>query len=293
MNPEMARRRELFSRTVRRIFNWLRTMLQAVMANPARHPMPAPRYRRGVIVLGAVIGAHLLLLLLATSMHDNVIERPVEPVTITAMLLSPEPESTAPVAAVAPATRPAAQIPVPARAVPKMPAHMPTQMPALPRAHASRSTAIAAAAGRSAPTDHPPSTTAAATDTSAAASAPTTVASASPSAAAAAPPSPAAERAVATSSAPRNVAHIDCRIPAPDYPDPSKRRRENGTAIVRFVVGTNGRIETMQLQKSSGYPRLDDAALAAVHEGVCEPYSENGVPVRAAYSQAFVFGLTD
>lgn len=73
----------------------------------------------------------------------------------------------------------------------------------------------------------------------------------------------------------------------------SKRRRENGTAIVRFVVGLTGRIDTMQLQKSSGYARLDEAALAAVHASACQPYSENGVVMRAAYSQSFVFGLTD
>jgi periplasmic protein TonB len=97
----------------------------------------------------------------------------------------------------------------------------------------------------------------------------------------------------AASTAPKTVSHIDCTIPKPDYPDISKRRRENGTAIVRFVVGLTGRIDTMQLQQSSGYPRLDEAALAAVHASVCQPYSENGTVVRAAYSQSFVFGLTD
>jgi protein TonB len=104
---------------------------------------------------------------------------------------------------------------------------------------------------------------------------------------------PAAERATPASTAPKNVSHVDCTIPKPDYPDISKRRGENGTAIVRFVVGLTGRIETVQLQTSSGYARLDEAALAAVHASVCQPYSENGAPVRAAYSQSFVFGLSD
>jgi protein TonB len=104
---------------------------------------------------------------------------------------------------------------------------------------------------------------------------------------------PAAERATPASTAPKTVSHVDCTIPKPDYPDISKRRGENGTAIVRFVVGLTGRIETVQLQTSSGYARLDEAALAAVHASVCQPYSENGAPVRAAYSQSFVFGLSD
>jgi protein TonB len=98
---------------------------------------------------------------------------------------------------------------------------------------------------------------------------------------------------VPASSTPKSVSHVDCGIPKPDYPDVSKRRNESGTAIVRFVVGLSGHIETAQLQKSSGYPRLDDAALAAIHAGVCQPYRENGEAVRAAYSQSFVFGLTD
>jgi protein TonB len=104
---------------------------------------------------------------------------------------------------------------------------------------------------------------------------------------------PAAERTTPASTAPKNVSHVDCTIPKPDYPEISKRRSESGTAVVRFVVGLGGGIETMQLQKSSGYERLDEAALAAVHGSVCRPYSENGTVVRAAYSQSFVFGLTD
>jgi protein TonB len=99
--------------------------------------------------------------------------------------------------------------------------------------------------------------------------------------------------APSATGAPKTVSHVDCDIPRPDYPDMSKRRNESGTAIVRFVVGLGGQIETAQLQKSSGYARLDEAALAAIHAGVCQPYRENGEAVRAAYSQSFVFGLTE
>ncbi len=104
---------------------------------------------------------------------------------------------------------------------------------------------------------------------------------------------PAIERPALALSAPKNVSHVDCNIAKPDYPDPSKRRGENGTAIVRFVVGLTGRIENIQLQKSSGYPRLDDAALGAIHASECQPYTENGEAIRAAYSQLFVFALPE
>lgn len=84
---------------------------------------------------------------------------------------------------------------------------------------------------------------------------------------------------------------MDCSIAQPDYPQAAQRRGESGTAVVRFVVGVDGRVESAQIQKSSGYPRLDEAALAAVQGGSCRPWREGGVPVRVAYAQPFVFGL--
>lgn len=101
-----------------------------------------------------------------------------------------------------------------------------------------------------------------------------------------------ATRADTASAEPKTVSHVDCDIAKPDYPDISQRRGEAGTAVVRFVVGVSGRIEAVQLLKGSGYPRLDAAALDAVHTGVCRPYGESGAAVRVAYSQSFVFGLT-
>ncbi|MGN6316009.1 energy transducer TonB [Trinickia sp.] len=92
---------------------------------------------------------------------------------------------------------------------------------------------------------------------------------------------------------PKRVEHADCRIVKPAYPELSKRRSETGTATVRFVIGTTGAIDSVTLAKSSGFPRLDDAALEALRESTCAPYVENGSPVRASYEQAFKFGLED
>jgi protein TonB len=253
-------------------------MLQVAMANPEHPTIAARRYRRGAIVLGAVIVAHLVLLALALTARDITVERPVEPRTITALLLSPEPEPATPATPVTPAA-PAAVVPPapPARPAARVkPSPQPQPHPRVPR---------------SVPTPAPeaPAQNAAPPAATQAAPAPAIPSPAAPMTASA----PAAERATPASSAPRNVSHIDCTIPKPDYPDISKRRSESGTAIVRFVVGLGGGIETVQLQKSSGYARLDEAALTAVHASVCRPYSENGAVVRAAYSQSFVFGLTD
>ncbi|MEA3084486.1 MAG: periplasmic protein TonB [Paraburkholderia sp.] len=256
-------------------------MLQVAMAKPEHPAIVATRHRRAAIVLGAVIGAHLVLLALALTARDITLERPVEPRTITALLLSPEPEPatpTTPTPPVTPAT-PVAVVP-PTPTTPARPAVRVKPSPQ-PRPRMPRSVETPAPVA-------PPQNTAlpAATPAAPAAALPSPAAPIAASA-------PAAERTMPASSAPRNVSHIDCTIPKPDYPDISKRRSESGTAIVRFVVGLAGGIETVQLQKSSGYARLDEAALAAVHASVCRPYSENGAALRAAYSQSFVFGLTD
>ncbi|WP_245841198.1 energy transducer TonB [Paraburkholderia ribeironis] len=244
----------------------------------------ATRYRRVLLVLGAVIGAHLALLVVTLATRDRTVERPVEPPTITAVLLSPEPQPPIPAApaAVVPPTPPAAAHPVVrARPVPQpqpsphvthsvqTPAQTPAQIaptaPVAPAQHVAPSPTA-----QPAPVAAPPMPAAPATASA-----------------------PAVERTVPASTAPKNVSHVDCTIPKPDYPDISRRRGENGTTVVRFVVGLTGRIETVQLQTSSGSQRLDDAALAAVHGGVCQPYSENGAAIRAACSQSFVFGMSD
>jgi protein TonB len=130
----------------------------------------------------------------------------------------------------------------------------------------------------------------------AAAPSPTPVAAPDPTPPApAAPAAPPAAAAPATMeiSAPKNVSHVECNIAKPDYPSLSRRRGETGTAYVKFVVGLSGKLESIELKKSSGFSRLDDAALAAVRASACKPYLENGQPVRAAYAQPFDFNLTD
>ncbi|HZZ05075.1 energy transducer TonB, partial [Paraburkholderia sp.] len=126
---------------------------------------------------------------------------------------------------------------------------------------------------------------------------PTPVAAADPT-----PPAPAAPPAQAAPAvgrptmeiiAPKNVSHIDCNMVTPEYPSLSRRRGETGTAYVKFVVGLTGKLENIELKKSSGFNRLDDAAVAAAHASACKPYLENGQPIRAAYTQPYNFNLND
>ena len=52
--------------------------------------------------------------------------------------------------------------------------------------------------------------------------------------------------------------------PAPAYPALSKRNRETGTVLLLVNVSPEGNVTTVTLHKSSGYDRLDQAAIQAV-----------------------------
>jgi periplasmic protein TonB len=71
------------------------------------------------------------------------------------------------------------------------------------------------------------------------------------------------------------------RAPAPVYPRESSRRREYGTVVLRVLVDPSGRAAQIQVERSSGYERLDVAARDAVQKAVFRPYEVNGVPQAA------------
>ncbi len=52
----------------------------------------------------------------------------------------------------------------------------------------------------------------------------------------------------------------------PRYPIESRRKREMGTVILSVTVGEDGRVETISVHQSSGFERLDRAALGAVRQ---------------------------
>lgn len=67
------------------------------------------------------------------------------------------------------------------------------------------------------------------------------------------------------------------RAPAPVYPAESRRRRERGTCLLRVMVDASGNPAQIQVERSSGYARLDDAAREAVEKALFHPYEVNGV----------------
>jgi periplasmic protein TonB len=63
------------------------------------------------------------------------------------------------------------------------------------------------------------------------------------------------------------LAHADYGAsPPPDYPVRARRRGEQGTVMLRVLVGSDGAVLRAEIAQSSGYRLLDDAAVEAVRK---------------------------
>jgi protein TonB len=68
---------------------------------------------------------------------------------------------------------------------------------------------------------------------------------------------------------------------AEDYPAGSRRAEEEGDVIIQACVEADGRISSTSLRRSSGYERLDKAALKLVKKVKATPAKDmSGAPVR-------------
>lgn len=77
----------------------------------------------------------------------------------------------------------------------------------------------------------------------------------------------------------------------PNYPKQAVRLNEQGRVVVRVELGEDGRVANAAVKTSSGYRRLDDAALDAVKTWRCKPATRHGVAVPAVALQPFNFTL--
>lgn len=79
--------------------------------------------------------------------------------------------------------------------------------------------------------------------------------------------------------------------PPPRYPVQSRRRREQGTVELLLTLAQDGSVETIAISRSSGFARLDDAALGAVRRWRWEPTVQAGAPVKVRGIVAIPFVL--
>lgn len=65
----------------------------------------------------------------------------------------------------------------------------------------------------------------------------------------------------------------------PRYPHESRRRREQGTVVLTVLLSVDGSVADVSVSQSSGFERLDQAALTAVRRWRWSPTQRNGAPV--------------
>jgi TonB family protein len=66
-------------------------------------------------------------------------------------------------------------------------------------------------------------------------------------------------------------------------------RKANGYVVVKFSIGTNGRVTDLEVVESSPPGMFDEAAQDAVRKWLYEPRKENGVPVASTAKARLVF----
>jgi periplasmic protein TonB len=88
-----------------------------------------------------------------------------------------------------------------------------------------------------------------------------------PAVAHASPVTATAPDSVASNDTPVTLPHLNADYlnnPAPDYPSVSRQLGEQGRVLLRAMINAEGSVEQVVLRKSSGFERLDQAALDTV-----------------------------
>lgn len=90
-------------------------------------------------------------------------------------------------------------------------------------------------------------------------------------------PAPAAPAAAPAMQLPSSDANY-LQNPKPPYPPMSRRLNEQGKSVIRVLIGIDGQPQKAEIAKSSGYDRLDQAAMTTVMRWRYVPGKRNGAP---------------
>ena len=80
---------------------------------------------------------------------------------------------------------------------------------------------------------------------------------------------------------------------APVYPLGARKRGETGTVLLRVELDETGRLVASDVARTSGFSRLDEAAVAAVKSWRCQPAMRDGHALRVVSMESFDFNLSD
>jgi len=109
-------------------------------------------------------------------------------------------------------------------------------------------------------------------------------------------PTPTSAAAPATPARPAPPARTPASVSAaqcekPEYPSASRRMEEEGTVSLRFLVGVDGKVIQSEIEKSSGFKRLDEAARAGLSKCRFQPATLDGRPEQAWASMKYTWRL--
>lgn len=212
---------------------------------------PPPSSRRNLAIAGGVVVFHVAALwALQTGLLRRAVEAVVPVQILTEFITPPAPKIEEPVP-IPPPPAPAPKPVTPRKVVAPPPAPKLAAAPELPPAPA-------APVGTPEPQPVPPPVS-------------------TPVAAAPAPAAPPAPPAPPRVELPSSSADY-LQNPKPVYPAVSKRLGEQGKVVVRVLIGTDGTALDAQVRDSSGYERLDRAALETVRKWRYVPGKRAGVP---------------
>jgi protein TonB len=98
----------------------------------------------------------------------------------------------------------------------------------------------------------------------------------------------------ATVKTPPSTQGRGARITQPEYPPAARRAGEEGTVQLQVFVLESGRAGEVKVARSSGFPKLDEAAIKEVQRNWrFVPGKEDGKPVSMWHTFAVTFRLTD
>lgn len=79
--------------------------------------------------------------------------------------------------------------------------------------------------------------------------------------------------------------------PKPVWPRTALRLEQQGTVTLSFLIGTDGAVADSRIEKSSGFPLLDEAAQAGIARCKFKPRIKNGAAEQAWVKMQYVWSL--
>jgi protein TonB len=230
-------------------------------ADPLAMPAAPPEWRHSGPYLVIALALHALVLLLAPRLLPEEPDMPLaQPITVTfeqpatlSIPLAPPPPPVAAAPKAPPVPDRPRQPPVPRRAIMAVVA----QSGAKPAPFSVAESTVAAA-------DERPGTT---------------------------PPATAGNALLPVSAARYDAAYL--HNPRPAYPPLSRRLGEEGRVLLRVRVGADGHPVAVDVDRSSGFERLDEAARRAVGNWRFVPARRGDEPVEGSVRVPVVFRLDD